>query len=545
MADTIKKISIVGAGSDAKEIGAEAQNVEVSYDIDGNIIPDIHAPGAPAVASTESLTVILQDTSPENHADPTTKYGAASTTQFGHMKVGTGLEVAAGVVSVDFGTRAGTACEGDDERLSNDRKNPEAVIFSGGTSIINYDGSVQRSVNYDGVGAAKKNHASRTNEFGMADKSNYGHVRIGDGLENRGNSLSLSIATNNSLGGVIPDNDTIKIDADGTIHSSGGTGGSILEIRTLEPELYNQTVTITCTAAGIDPVETQFDNSGYAIVRGYMGTGTVTASASGGGQSSFYSKEIQYFGKYEFLLTFWYGTITITNEDKELKNQILTVYKDGEVIGNTAFNSNGEAQYVAHSRGTYNFKCKPDYGVNFNECWRTFEADHAVELQGSSGESGETTISGFVATINISTNAIPEFDHAVIEVNGYDNPQGMTIPSQRVTFNNEYNAIYKAYAPGKYYATVTHEGEDYQSKNDATSINSGDIKSLAVDMWTATVEVETEDFANMSMEIYEIVNATNPSTDIYVGSTTFDNSGVASYRVHKPGLYEFRVPTNE
>lgn len=49
-------------------------------------------------------------------------------------------------------------------------------------SLETFDGSEDITVNYDSVGASKKNHASTTTAFGVASKTDYGHVRIGDGI---------------------------------------------------------------------------------------------------------------------------------------------------------------------------------------------------------------------------------------------------------------------------------------------------------------------------------------------------------------------------
>ena len=60
--------------------------------------------------------------------------------------VGTGLDLsAASVLSVKFGTIAGTACQGNDSRLSDARRNPYALSWSG-YSTGSYDGSAAKSL---------------------------------------------------------------------------------------------------------------------------------------------------------------------------------------------------------------------------------------------------------------------------------------------------------------------------------------------------------------------------------------------------------------
>lgn len=60
--------------------------------------------------------------------------------------VGTGLDLSvASVLSVKFGTTAGTACQGNDSRLSDARRNPYALSWSG-YSNGSYDGSSAKSL---------------------------------------------------------------------------------------------------------------------------------------------------------------------------------------------------------------------------------------------------------------------------------------------------------------------------------------------------------------------------------------------------------------
>ena len=60
--------------------------------------------------------------------------------------IGTGLDLsAASVLSVKYGTEAGTACQGNDSRLSDARRNPYALSWSG-YSTGSYDGSAAKSL---------------------------------------------------------------------------------------------------------------------------------------------------------------------------------------------------------------------------------------------------------------------------------------------------------------------------------------------------------------------------------------------------------------
>lgn len=62
------------------------------------------------------------------------------------FEVGTGLQMSASsVLSVKYGTTAGTACQGNDSRLSDARRNPYALSWSG-YSTGSYDGSTSKSL---------------------------------------------------------------------------------------------------------------------------------------------------------------------------------------------------------------------------------------------------------------------------------------------------------------------------------------------------------------------------------------------------------------
>lgn len=73
------------------------------------------------VASGYAIPTIAKATSWDNKWDKV----VASTSTQGIMQVGTGLDVSSGTVSVKYGSAAGTACQGNDSRLS-DARTPKA-----------------------------------------------------------------------------------------------------------------------------------------------------------------------------------------------------------------------------------------------------------------------------------------------------------------------------------------------------------------------------------------------------------------------------------
>ena len=102
MPENISKISIknaAGSGYDTREIGVKCQNVEVDYNGQGQVILDVNTETS---VSTKSLTKVIQDVeknskgkAADNHAwsDANIDHGKASSSQYGHIKVGEGLYV--------------------------------------------------------------------------------------------------------------------------------------------------------------------------------------------------------------------------------------------------------------------------------------------------------------------------------------------------------------------------------------------------------------------------------------------------------------------
>ena len=205
MPQTISKIGIKnssGTGYDTRDIGAKGQNVEVGYDASGKVIIDVDTQ---TPATTKQLTEVLQNAennisnlnknkAPDNHAwsdaDSGVNHGLADETHYGHIKIGDGLTVDSGKVDVAYGTTSNTACEGNDVRLSDARKNPNAVTFSDGTTNTSYDGSSAKTVTAATIGAAPSGHTTVN-----ATSSILGHVKIGTGITNNSGTISVSYGT--------------------------------------------------------------------------------------------------------------------------------------------------------------------------------------------------------------------------------------------------------------------------------------------------------------------------------------------------------------
>lgn len=114
-----------------------------------------------AETDIDNLEAALPGKAPTNHASTETTYGVASDTEYGHVKTSTGITNSSGTISVAYGTTAGTACQGNDSRLS-DSRNPTA-------------------------------HAASTTTYGAGTASNYGHVKLSDSYTSSGGAASASV----------------------------------------------------------------------------------------------------------------------------------------------------------------------------------------------------------------------------------------------------------------------------------------------------------------------------------------------------------------
>ena len=95
---------------------------------------------------------------------PSTSYTlpTASSSTLGGVKVGTGLGISSGTLSVSYGTTATTACKGNDSRLS-DSRTPKA-------------------------------HAATATTYGAGTDSNYGHVKLSDSYTTSGGTAAYGVA---------------------------------------------------------------------------------------------------------------------------------------------------------------------------------------------------------------------------------------------------------------------------------------------------------------------------------------------------------------
>ena len=277
MSQIISKISIKnssGTGYDTRDIGAKGQNVKVGYDASGKVILDVDTQ---TPTTTKQLTQVLQNAennisnlnknkAPSSHAwsdADGVNYGLADGTHYGHIKVGNGFTVNSGKVDVAYGNSANTACQGNDSRLSNARKNPNAVTFSNGTTNTTYDGSSAKTVTAATVGAAPAGHTTVN-----ATSSVLGHVKTGTGITNSSGTISVSYGS--AAGTACQGNDsrlsdsrTPKSHAATTTTYGSGTSSSYGHVK------LTDTYSVTTPNASTNGANTGIAASAYALQQAY------------------------------------------------------------------------------------------------------------------------------------------------------------------------------------------------------------------------------------------------------------------------------------
>ena len=132
--------------NDTEDMARLKYTLASAYDIIANSTGDVPEEGLPVAADYTTTGLfrakqgggLLYDTNTNGwYVNPDFAGGGVNFT------VGKGLQMSVdNELSVKYGTIAGTACQGDDSRLSNDRKNPYKLSWSGGE----YDGSAEKTL---------------------------------------------------------------------------------------------------------------------------------------------------------------------------------------------------------------------------------------------------------------------------------------------------------------------------------------------------------------------------------------------------------------
>ena len=138
---------------------------------------------------------------------------------------------------------------------------------------------------------------------------------------------------------------------------AAGLSGSIFDITTVNSELHGKTVT---ASQGAFSKSATFDNNGVAQITGFTHIGSVHIESTDGSQIAGADITTPYFARYSVAIAFWAAVVNISTTTSQLYGQTITVKKNGNVVGTTAFNDSGQATYTAPSTGIYTFEC--EYG---------------------------------------------------------------------------------------------------------------------------------------------------------------------------------------
>lgn len=131
-------------------------------------------------------------------------------------------------------------------------------------------------------------------------------------------------------------------------------------------------------------------------------------------------------------------------------------------------------------------------------------------------------IAFWAAVVNISTLS-PEFFGLNISVSKGD------VIIDTIAFDNVTGrAMYTAIEPGTYKFVVVYEGNNFDASVDVTAETT---YNLYINDWTAELQIESA-----TIELYSRT-ITITKGGVIVGTTTFDNTGHATYKVHSAGTY--------
>lgn len=159
------------------------------------------------------------------------------------------------------------------------------------------------------------------------------------------------IATDTTVGRVMPDGITIVVNENGVITSTG-QGGSYIYIHTDETSLYGQTVIVT---DGVITDTATFSDTGDAVVSKYMGTGWLTITATDGTRTAYSYIDCTYYGTYRTTLGFFSATVNLSTSERSLYGGNVYVSSEVAPPQTLTFNAYGEATYVAKVPGSYTF----------------------------------------------------------------------------------------------------------------------------------------------------------------------------------------------
>ena len=366
----------------------------------------------------------------------------------------------------------------------------------------------------------------------------------------------------------------------------GGAGGSIIKVHTTEVTLHGEDVTIT---DGTNTQTATFDENGDATFGNVMTTGNLTISSTDGTDTATAALTVPYYGQYSASISFWSATIEVSTSTSIFDGLTVSAKKNGVVYGSGVF-SNGSATLTVPETGSYtlevtydwktyqseavNVTAQTTYSVTFNGFAETvfvvgenvfanlpitiscagmetqtkqLDANAAltylalqagtytfsVNYQGTIYSAQQVVTTGgpftvqlqrWTATLQISTtSAGMEGQRVYIMLNG--TAVGSTV------FSNG-SASFDVHAPATYDVSCTVDGFAYTQQ---VAVSQETTYPVTLNTFDATVNISTS-----SSELYGTTISIKRNGSAY-GTTSFNNSGAASYVIHETGTYTFSV----
>lgn len=364
----------------------------------------------------------------------------------------------------------------------------------------------------------------------------------------------------------------------------GGAGGSIIKVHTSEASLHGEDVTLS---DGTDTLTATFDSNGDATFGNVMMTGTLTLSSTDGTDTATGTLAVPYYGQYNIDISFWSATIQISTSTSIFNGLTVSAKKDGVVYGTGTF-TNGSATINVPEAGTYTLECTYD--------WKTYQSDSVVV---SAETTYSVTFNGFAETVNvigeaafanmnitISCSGMPtqtkqldanaELTYLALQPGTYTftiNYQGTPYSVQQVvTTGGPFTVNLSRWTATLQFSTTSAamDGQTIYVSLGGNVVGSATFSngSASLDVhsagtyevsctvsgfaYTEEVVVSQETTYNVTLNTFDAtVNISTSSSELYgatisikrngsaYGTTSFNNSGAASYVIHETGTYTF------
>lgn len=321
-------------------------------------------------------------------------------------------------------------------------------------------------------------------------------------------SAKVAIATTEALGIVKPDGDTITIDEDGTIHGTP----SVLQLKITFAEAFKGAqYTIT---GGSESYSGTVPDSLQVVqkVEAYNTTYTISSTANGTKYSTTAATE-KFAGEYTAELNAFTATInvTVTAAGAKVSGATATATLNGKTYTATT-NSSGVAAVKVYSAGTY----------AISATYRDYAETSGSSVAISTNEqiaSGSVAIFGATLTVDADISGRTSSATNTITVTDGTHKQTATI-----TANG--SKVFTIYYAGTYTVSMTN-GTDTSASVSVDCKTDGGTPSASISYFKATLTVT-------------VVNGTGATITATDGTHTYtaeESSGTATLSIYATGTY--------